>query len=144
MNKIYNEIINNYISKDSDFAIQIDGPWGCGKTYYIQNELLNVIQKTNKRPIYISLNGLEKLNDIDTRILLEVLKSKNEGKLSNLNPLASKIGDLWIEISPSFEKLNAVNKATGFITKFTNSKINLTEYVLILDDLERISGDLSI
>ena len=110
MNKIYNDIINNYIAKDSDFAIQIDGPWGCGKTYYIQNELLNVIQKTNKRPIYISLNGLEKLNDIDTRILLEVLKSKNEGKLSNLNPLASKIGDLWIEISPSFEKLNAVNK----------------------------------
>ena len=51
MNRIYNEIINNYISKDSDFAIQIDGSWGCGKTYYIQNELLNVIQNTNKRPI---------------------------------------------------------------------------------------------
>lgn len=53
MNRIYNEIISNYISKDSDFAIQIDGPWGCGKTYYIQNELLNVIQNTNKRPVYI-------------------------------------------------------------------------------------------
>ena len=52
MNRIYNEIINNYISKDSDFAIQIDGSWGCGKTYYIQNELLNVIQNTNKRPIW--------------------------------------------------------------------------------------------
>lgn len=51
MNRIYNEIINNYISNDSDFAIQIDGSWGCGKTYYIQNELLNVIQNTNKRPI---------------------------------------------------------------------------------------------
>lgn len=145
MNSKYNEIIKAYLNQTTtDFAIQIDGPWGGGKTYYIQNELLNVIQNTNKRPIYISLNGLEKLNDIDTRILLEVLKSKNKGKFSNLNPLASKIGDLWIEISPSFEKLNAVNKATGFITKFTNSKINLTEYVLILDDLERISGDLSI
>ena len=31
MNRIYNEIINNYISKDSDFAIQIDGPWGCSE-----------------------------------------------------------------------------------------------------------------
>lgn len=145
MNKTYNEIIKSYISKkDTDFAIQIDGPWGCGKTYYIHNELLEVVRDTKLKPIYISLNGLENLNDIDTKILFTILKNRNCGKLSKLNPLASKIGDLWLEIAPNFDKLNDVYKATGFITKFANSKIDLKEYFLILDDLERISGNLSI
>lgn len=26
-------------------ALQIDGPWGCGKTYYIKNVLLPIIEQ---------------------------------------------------------------------------------------------------
>ena len=45
MNSKINEIIQLYFETVStDFALILNGPWGCGKSFYVQNELRGIIQ----------------------------------------------------------------------------------------------------
>ena len=30
-----------------DYALILNGPWGCGKVYYIINELMEIVEKKN-------------------------------------------------------------------------------------------------
>jgi tRNA A37 threonylcarbamoyladenosine biosynthesis protein TsaE len=40
------QIITDYLqAKETDYAIMINGDWGCGKTYYIRNILTDNIKK---------------------------------------------------------------------------------------------------
>lgn len=34
MISILDKILESYLHDDNEFALQIDGGWGCGKTYY--------------------------------------------------------------------------------------------------------------
>ncbi len=41
-----NQVITNYINAPkTDYAILINGPWGCGKTYHIRNNVFPVIKE---------------------------------------------------------------------------------------------------
>lgn len=145
MNTKYNEIVKNYLKQNNtDFAIQIDGPWGCGKTYYVDTDLVNLIIELNKKLIKISLNGLSKLEDLNSKILYAYLR---EEKISNHNKIkktTDTLGGMWLELAPSFETLNSVAKVTGIVSKFANEKLNFGNYVLLFDDLERVSSDIKI
>ena len=46
------EILKNFIYNPMYKSILIDGPWGCGKTYEI-NQFIKSIQKQNKKRNYI-------------------------------------------------------------------------------------------
>ena len=38
------KIIENYLkAKDTDYAIMINGDWGCGKSYYIKNDFQKTV-----------------------------------------------------------------------------------------------------
>lgn len=145
MNTKYNEIVKNFLKQNNtDFAIQIDGPWGCGKTYYVDDDLINLIIELQKKLIKISLNGLSKLEDINSKILYAYLR---EEKISNHNKIkktTDTLGEMWLELAPSFETLNSVAKVTGIVSKFANEKLNFENYVLLFDDLERVSSEIKI
>lgn len=146
MNTQYNEVIKTYLSqKNTDFAIQLDGPWGCGKTYYVDNELNKVIAEINNfKVIQLSLNGLSKLEDLNSKILYYHLREEKLLKQKKLTGATETIGDMLLEIAPTFETLNSFAKVTGVFSKLLNKKWNLNSYVLIFDDLERISDDINI
>lgn len=43
-----NEIVIDYLKvKDTDYALMINGKWGCGKTYYLQHDFKDFIKKKN-------------------------------------------------------------------------------------------------
>lgn len=45
-----NKIITDYLqSKNTDYAIMINGKWGCGKSYYIDHTMDDVIRKIKKK-----------------------------------------------------------------------------------------------
>lgn len=59
------EILREYIkAKNTDYSYLLSGEWGCGKTYFIENELKKVIRENNLQYVYISLNGL---SDIESK-----------------------------------------------------------------------------
>lgn len=78
-NQTTKEYLDYFVtSQNPNFAVMLKGKWGAGKTYFIRGiiegwENKQVISESeiNLRPIYISLNGISKKNEI-----VELLKAK--------------------------------------------------------------------
>ena len=74
------EIIEKYVDKkETNYAILLDGEWGSGKTYFIREKVVPKLKANyekakkeknkddnlkNKKPIYISLYGIEDVKEI--------------------------------------------------------------------------------
>lgn len=160
------ELIKNYLtSEESDYAIMIDGQWGSGKTYYWKSNLTPMvsmqefsrkkIQKTEKsnswfvkdqvketteityyEPIYVSLFGLNNIDELGRRIFVEInpFWKKKTGKV------LSNIGKLALNKTINFFGINSIDK--GEITSIVNSLDINENKVICLDDLERLSPTL--
>ena len=144
--------IMNYINNDRlNYALLINGQWGTGKTYFIKNKLfpllLSDISKENfikkiknkifyqskknfqilKKPIYISLYGVESVDDISIQIYLQL-----SGKLSKFLSLGTGLIKAFKTDINFSEILNTLN-----------NQAKLENYVLVFDDLERINMDIN-
>ena len=63
--------IKNYMNNPLKYAILLEGNWGTGKTYFIQNKLkeLNVI--------YLSLYGVNSISNLAIQLFYQVAPFKN-------------------------------------------------------------------
>lgn len=141
MNDKTNKIISTYIdSTDTDFALLLNGPWGCGKTYYIKNELYKIVNEKDKRLIYVSMNGVSNFESIKRKITLQLLY--NGSKFKNVD--FDLIDDVF-EISGNIPEIGGVFTIVSELRKKFETKkteaINLDKVFIVFDDLERISGD---
>lgn len=134
------EEVKKYIKNDRiNYAVLIDGEWGSGKTYFIKEKLipsLNDDIKNNgnkptlkhKKPIYISLYGVDSLDSISAEMYLQI--TGKYSKIASLGLSALKVIKPDLNYSEIFEKLN--------------ENFNLNNYVLIFDDLERSNLDINV
>ncbi len=134
------EEIKKYIVNDRiNYAVLIDGDWGSGKTHFVKEELipkLNDDIKSNgkkpslkfKKPIYISLYGVDSLDIISANIYLQI--TGKYSKMLSIGFSAAKILKLDLDYSEVFGKLN--------------EKCDLKNYLLIFDDLERVNLDINV
>lgn len=107
-------------------SILIDGPWGCGKTY----EIHKYIKAHKKNCIYVSLFGLETIDEINTEIYKQSHRVRI--KAANISNTISKV------VSP-VKYVNNIADALAFqLNEFDPSKIKKSRTVII-DDLERLS-----
>lgn len=117
--------INAYIQKGGPKgALLINGAWGSGKTYFIQN------QKGLKGAFQLSLFGQPNITDIQ-KALIECIESKNKkGGITELTELSQKFMDIPVhnETSVSFSTLNKIIE-----------DLLPERSVIIFDDLERTS-----
>lgn len=74
-----NDVVISYLSlPKTNYAIQINGPWGIGKTHYITHTLANLIESihiendsTPKFKVcYVSLNGFSSVEQIGEAVFL--------------------------------------------------------------------------
>ena len=72
------ECICDYIRKPyTDYAVMLNGEWGSGKTYFWNNKLrsrLEAIKNSdgkNYKTIYMSLYGINSLEEISKKIFIE-------------------------------------------------------------------------
>lgn len=115
--------LNDFI--DSDYnIIQLDGPWGSGKTY-----LLNEFIKSNKNKdikfYYVSLHGMKNIDEINTNLYMKVHKDA-----TNVSSIVPNV------INPFNEETNT-EKTIEYLLKINKLKPNK---VIILDDLERYAS----
>ena len=67
-----NKFILHYITEDKTrSAIMLTAPWGSGKTYYIQNNLIPFLENNNKKSVVVSVYGLKNLYELSKAIYLE-------------------------------------------------------------------------
>ncbi|PAM94684.1 hypothetical protein B4N84_11970 [Flavobacterium sp. IR1] len=149
-NKTTKEYLDYFVkSQNPNFAVMLKGKWGAGKTYFIQDTIqewdnASIISdsKINLKPIYISLNGVAKKNEI-----IELLKAKispflySKGVKFTSDILKGFIkSTLKIDFDYDGDNVKDGNFNINFdpisIFKSSNDKINGNR-ILIFDDVER-------
>lgn len=125
-------IFHEYLSKQKEnSALLINGVWGSGKTFFLKTVLTKIANDNNKDLIYVSLNGISSIGEIDRTIFLQIapyLKDKSWAK----------------KVSQSL--INLADAASKFFTKSSLSELfrgmgvdmfDFSNKILAFDDLER-------
>lgn len=132
------EIIKAYYSDDnSQYAILLNGEWGCGKTYFIKRKILSEIEDS----IYVSLYGLNNTNDINKKILYSIMNKKmkkNKGIKKGCKILSSGYRSFSSAISSIF-KIPLPDAKSIDVTELMSNFIDVSKKLIIFDDLERVN-----
>lgn len=136
----------------SDYAVMLNGSWGSGKTYFVKNELIPVLEEDRKAVIYISLFGIKCVDDLINVITMHVLNiysNKRAQKRAEMNiglkisnkqasSSVSQIPSVFVGIINKGLKLvpNGDN-AKSFFSDIQKNTINFADYVFIFDNFER-------
>ncbi|CAM3276139.1 hypothetical protein HP548_12525 [Paenibacillus taichungensis] len=139
----YLGIIEDYIQRPkTNYALMINGDWGNGKTYFLQNEVFPRLEELGKKPIYITLNGIKTVEEVSKQIYFstsflsnekvkKVLDSKSTKFISNLAKMAHNAASV-LGVSGSVENTIDYEELIGL-----NENV-----VLCFDDLERCKIDI--
>lgn len=136
------ECICDYIKKPyTDYAIMINGEWGSGKTYFWNHKLRKRLESLkingkNYQTIYMSLYGINHLEEISKKIFIETnpmlhktLKGFVDTKDGNAIPEYVKTG---------LDMANFFGSSHYHIEKVDFSKMfSVENKILCFDDLER-------
>lgn len=147
--------VKNYIEKDkTKSAIMLTAPWGKGKSYFVQNELISYLEKNgNYQSVVVSLYGVTSLAEISKCIYFEAKNSEIREKLARTkgkfewikrNPCKNKIPS---EIMPMAKIAGAtiIRGITSFVgvdlslgnLEELYSSIDLSGKLLVFEDIER-------
>ena len=145
------KIITDYVlSKDTDYAIMIDGEWGAGKTWYWDNVLTEQIKgiptrdNTEDNPstynvAKISLFGISSVDDLRIKIFEET----SAFFANKYVKTGAKLTGMVLNKVAGFFNVNetSAKDVSDLLSEFS---VNLEHYVLCFDDLERIKIELLI
>ena len=122
--EILKKTLLSLVKSEDGMVISLNGIWGIGKTYF-WNECAKVLDK--KKYAYISLFGKNSITDIRNDIFLQIsttntIINKIKGNLGGSRILGADVGSM--------------------LTLLESKDLNQT--VIAIDDLERLSNNLSI
>lgn len=139
--KIPYDVTTYYCNLESpQFALQIEGQWGCGKSWFIHefiSNYLNDVDAAHKDTHFIltSLFGLTSIADIRINILSQLLALKSGTKsniLSDGMSFLSKFGILKLKDKIGLEQFHSFYDL--FISKI---KSTFGKIIFVFDDYER-------
>lgn len=148
MNTDISNFLNYYVTlPDPQYAVMLNGKWGCGKTFFIKSWIDTYCNATNGdveklHPIYVSLFGLNALQQITEAIDREVhpfINSKFVKGGKKLLNLASKaIFKTDLDIDGNGKDDITVNWSIDVLSLFKNKDEDLKPlHLLVFDDVER-------
>ncbi len=144
LNKIEKKLYDLLIKENKEVVISISGEWGIGKTYFWNNFIKDYKEKElkYKQIAYVSLFGINLLNDIRISILLQVSPTKKK-----LSWVDKKIITPLKNIKSSL-KLDDLSMSFGFdalgsiFTLLTSG--DFENVIVCFDDFERISSNINL
>jgi len=124
--------IDNYVSNEKpNYAIMINGQWGAGKTFFIEE-----LCKANKNYLYVSLYGVKTSEDINDKIITSLTKVSGNSN-TEINEGAKFIGSC-ISAFTDNKSGSSISSIASVLGSTVKSKIlsNISK-TIIFDDLER-------
>lgn len=130
VNDILQTIVDYIELPNTDYAILINGQWGCGKTYFWRNLIKSELKKQvapQKTPLYASFYGCENTKDVDSQLFLS-----SYPKIMNkyIKKFATTGGDV---LKGLFKKTTSVEAPSINLRWLIRTK----NTVICFDDLER-------
>lgn len=136
LDRIFSNASENYNNKSCVF---IDGAWGIGKTYFINNYFSE--NKNNHELIYISVFGKNSVRDIEKSILIHSLPGLK--KINEDNGFAKAAKILFNDISDKFLGVSIDNYINSFsIEDIKWNNIGDKRVIICFDDIERKSDSI--
>lgn len=144
--QIIEETLRYLSDKAYNYAILIDGEWGCGKTFFIQHGLKEQIEKSEKesghlrKVKYISLYGCKSIQDIQENIIWGFAEEAKEN-LDNKTGASGYATKISGNILLSSRKIgNAILKkfapeANAY--EIASDWLAMKSYIFVFDDIER-------
>lgn len=138
--------IERYLADTSyNYAVMIDGDWGCGKTYFVKNGLFKAIDgheagtERHRTPKYISLYGIKTVSDIQDAIVFALAEEITERKAApEKQEEKTGVGRKFLfstwRIAKAIRDIKAPD--TNLYELFGNW-LKLESFVFIFDDIER-------
>ncbi|WP_166369842.1 hypothetical protein [Psychromonas sp. SA13A] len=126
--------------KDDSFPsmVILDGEWGVGKTHYIKNELIPILEVKEKKVIFFSLTGLSNIDDFRDKLISSVYLSENLDP-SLINKLKDSAFSILKHTSEGAGTVASILKgSTGAVKHAMLNRI--ADVTVILDDLERVDN----
>lgn len=146
------EILKKQFLKQNraNYRILVDGPWGIGKTYAWK--IFKHDYADQKKFIYISLFGMNTINNLVKELKIEYLKLWAESKVEEHVKSESKLNEFKNLFKNNFVKNQAaIQTVDSFSKDFIGQSFELlsflplefnNEYIVCFDDLERKSPDI--
>ena len=147
--------MKHYIEKDkTNSAVMLTAPWGKGKSFFIQNELIPYLKKNgNHQSVVVSLYGVASLEEISKSIYFSIKSSEIREKLekkaelfecfkrkkskkkvsSEIVPMAKIAGSTVIRGITSFVGIDLSLKNLEELY----TSVDLTGKLLVFEDIER-------
>lgn len=143
-------IVIKYIDeKLYNYAVMIDGDWGCGKTYFVKEYLIDKIEQNEtekkkidedyniKRIVYISLYGVKSVDEVSKQVFMEsylAKAGKAKGILRKGTEVVGTLLPVAFDVMKSFTGIDAdTDKVSGAVNAF----LSIKNSIFIFDDLER-------
>lgn len=129
------------------YALMINGPWGCGKSYLVNKHLKQEIEKTenpndeNKRKykyLYISLYGLKEIAEVENMIAMQLVFSNHILK-SKVFGITKDVAGIGLQVFSTAIKQLPLSGFKKGIPQLINNVRDLKQYVFVFDDFERTS-----
>ena len=145
MSKIIDEIMDYVKSKNTDYAIMIDGKWGSGKTYFWTKELKPTIESTYYdqynmySTIYVSLYGLTSVEEINKKVFFELTQKMDK----NINRYMQnrRIKDMSEFTKRGLDVANYYGLLSSSDKFDLDTVFTVNNRVICFDDFERASID---
>lgn len=139
----YNETIVALLDRpEFPPIVALDGPWGIGKTHFINEHLITYIKNVKRNKVfYVSLTGVDSLQTFKDKLISNAHFGKEENKsilesfFDSTLQVAAKMGDSEDKAAASAASA-ILSKSSGVIKeKMVNG---IKDTYIILDDIERL------
>ena len=137
INKHIHQYLSSYLKRNNpQYAVMLNGVWGCGKTFFIR-KWKESIQNKDIKPIYVSLFGLQTIKEINEQINKElhpILTSKatktlvKAAKVLTGVAISHKLGNDESEMNYSIDLTSLLE---------TDNPKTVGGKIIIFDDMER-------
>jgi hypothetical protein len=149
--------VKDYLTEKTEYAIQLTGNWGIGKTHYYKSAIRKIVKETPTiqnetkmyKPVYISLFGLKTIEDISTKIVLEFYQSKyfsgyfRRFRIRKVLRISHGIFKVGLRGFMQVKKFGNLNYHLADLKSIANNTLTEHELFICFDDLERTDSSLS-
>lgn len=125
---------------DRRYAIAVEGPWGCGKTRFLNAVLAPFLKNKKKRMVRVSMFGLKTGDQLYEKIGAMLLRLEGEGS-GKPTKFMRRVATNAPKFAASALAAKGISLQLDIGMKFAVDMIASSKHVIVLDDVERRSQD---